>query len=184
MFAMLLATIAFGIFGTVTGLRPSLAVVAVGAWGMALWLTIVNGIYTTIVQVKVPQRFHGRVFALNTLIAWSTLPLGFGLVAPYGTRLFEPLARHLSPLVGTGPGRGIGLMYVLFGLVIALFAVGALASRTLGRFDDEVPDAMPDDLVGVEALRRRTGRAAGQERALSAPGPAGSTPRHGRPASR
>jgi len=28
---------------------------------MALWLTLVNRHYTTIVQVKVAQRFHGRV---------------------------------------------------------------------------------------------------------------------------
>ena len=61
-----------------------LLVIGAGAFGMSLWLTLVNGIYTTIVQVKVPQRFHGRVFAVNTLIAWSTLPIGCGLVAPFG----------------------------------------------------------------------------------------------------
>ena len=60
-----------------------------------------------------PQRFHGRVFALNTLVAWSTLPIGFGLVAPYGSALFEPLLAPDGPLagtvgavIGTGAGRG------------------------------------------------------------------------------
>jgi hypothetical protein len=43
-------------------------------------------------------------------------------------------------------------------VVLAAFAIGALASRTLGRFDAEVPDPAPDDLVGVEALRRKVGR--------------------------
>jgi MFS family permease len=157
---MLMFTLALAACAVATGLRPSLALVAVGACGMSLWLTVLNGIYSTIVQVKVPQRFHGRVFALNTLIAWSTLPLGFGIVAPYGTKLFEPLAPHLQWLVGSGPGRGIALMYLVFGIVIAGFALVALRSRTLGRFDDEVPDALPDDLVGAQvlAVRRSGGR--------------------------
>jgi amino acid adenylation domain-containing protein len=173
LYGMLLCTVALGASGTLAGVRPSLAVVAVGACGLGFWLTLVNGIYGTIVQVKVPQRFHGRVFALNTMIAWSTIPLGIGLVGPYATRLLAVPARHLAPVVGTGPGRGIGLTYLVFGLVVVAFALAALRSRTLGRFDATVPDAAPDDLVGVEALAR-----------LSAPGPASSTPRRGQPASR
>src|SRR5205823_12450457 len=129
-----------------TGLRPSLVLVAAGAFGMSLWLTVLNGIYTTIVQVKVPQRFHGRVFALNTLIAWSTLPVGLGLVGPYGIRLLDRIG---------GPGHGTALAYVVFGAVIAGFALAGLAAGRLSRFDDEVPDAPPDDLVGAEALRRK-----------------------------
>ncbi|GAA2288350.1 hypothetical protein GCM10010149_38720 [Nonomuraea roseoviolacea subsp. roseoviolacea] len=77
-------TLALAAFCLVTGLRADLVTIGAGAFGMSLWLTLLNGVYATIVQVKVPQRFHERVFALNTLIAWSTLPLGFGLVAPYG----------------------------------------------------------------------------------------------------
>jgi hypothetical protein len=141
--------------------RPDLAVIAVGAFGMALWLTLLNGIYNTIVQVKVPQRLHGRVLALNSLIAWSTLPIGFGLVAPYGGRLLEPLladggalASTVGALIGTGPGRGIGLLYVLLGAAIVVVAALALRGR-LARFDEEVADAAPDDLVGLETLRSR-----------------------------
>jgi amino acid adenylation domain-containing protein len=162
---MLLCTLALAASCVVAGLRPSLAAVAAGACGMALWLTLVNGVYTTIVQVKVPQRFHGRVFALNTVIAWSTLPVGFAVIGPYGSRLFEAPARHLAPLVGSGTGRGIGLMYVVFGLAIAGFVAAATGVRALARFDDEVPDARPDDLVGAEVLARRAGAAH--------PGPAG-----------
>ena len=128
---------------------------------MSFCLTLLNGIYATIVQVKVPQRFHGRVFALNTLIAWSTLPLGFGLVAPYGSALLEPLLADGGPLagtlgavIGTGPGRGIGLLYLLCGLGVALLVLAGTRIRTLTRFDDEVPDAKPDDLIGIEQLER------------------------------
>ncbi|GAA3804735.1 hypothetical protein GCM10022226_25780 [Sphaerisporangium flaviroseum] len=160
---VLLATLALSVFCLVTGLRNDLVVIGAGAFGMSLWLTLLNGVYATIIQVKVPQRFHGRVIALNTLVAWSTLPIGFGLVAPYGTALFEPLLAHDGPLagtvgtlLGTGPGRGIGLMYVCFALAMTVTVLVAMRVKALARFDDVVPDALPDDLVGVEALRGRT----------------------------
>jgi hypothetical protein len=169
---MLLCTLALSAFCLVTGVRPSLWTIGAGAFRMALWLTVVNGIYTTIVQVKVAQRFHGRVFALNTLIAWSTLPIGWGLVVPYGARLFNPLmarggalAGAFGPLVGVGPGRGIGLMYLLFAVAMALLALIALRTPALARFDEQVPDAAPDDLIGFEARQRRTSAAEPERRA-------------------
>ncbi|MEU8271109.1 amino acid adenylation domain-containing protein [Sphaerisporangium sp. NPDC049002] len=160
---VLLSTLALSVFCLVTGLRDDLVVIGAGAFGMSLWLTLLNGVYATIIQVKVPQRFHGRVIALNTLVAWSTLPVGFGLVAPYGTAVFEPLLAHDGPLagtvgtlIGTGAGRGIGFMYICFALAMAVTALVAMRVKALARFDDVVPDALPDDLVGVEALRART----------------------------
>ena len=162
---VLLCTLALGACSAVTGLRADLVVITVGAFGMALCLTLLNGIYATIVQVKVPQRFHGRVFALNTVISWSTLPIGFGLVAPGVSALLEPmladggaLASTAGALVGTGPGRGIGFMYVLFAMGIVGTALIALRTRSLSGFDREIPDAIADDLVGVEAIAGRTSR--------------------------
>jgi hypothetical protein len=163
---VLLCTLGAGCFGLVIGLRANLVVIGVGVCGMIAWVTLLNGIYTTIVQVKVPQRFHGRVFAIQTLIAWSTLPIGYGLVAPNAAGLLNPLlvkGGALAPtvgwLIGTGPGRGIGFMYVLFGLAIVAVALIAMRVPALARFDREVPDAIADDLVGVQALRAAAGSA-------------------------
>ncbi|WP_084258836.1 non-ribosomal peptide synthetase/MFS transporter [Microtetraspora malaysiensis] len=162
---VLLATLALAVFCLLTGLRANLVTIAAGAFGMSLSLTLLNGVYATIIQVKVPQRFHGRVIALNTLVAWSTLPIGFGLVAPYGAAVFEPLLAPDGPLagtagllLGTGEGRGIGFMYACFGLAIAAIALVALRTRVLRRFDAEVPDALPDDLVGFQELGKRARR--------------------------
>ncbi|MEU4232964.1 amino acid adenylation domain-containing protein [Nonomuraea sp. NPDC026600] len=158
--AVLWCTLALAGFCLVTGLRADLVTIGIGAFGMSLWVTLLNGIYATIVQVKVPQRFHGRVFALNTLIAWSTLPLGFGLVAPYGAAVFDPLlapdgplAPTVGALIGTGAGRGVGLMYLLFAMAMAVLAAMALRSRLPGLLDQSA-DATPDDLVGLQALGR------------------------------
>jgi amino acid adenylation domain-containing protein len=157
---VLLCSLALGAFCLVIGLRADLTVIAIGVCGMLGWVTLLNGIYFTVVQVKVPQRFHGRVLAMNTLIAWSTLPIGYGLVAPYAAKLLDPLlaedgalAPTVGAVIGTGPGRGIGFMYVLFGAAILVLTLIAMRVPALARFDEEVPDAIADDLVGVQALR-------------------------------
>jgi hypothetical protein len=158
MVANILAIALSGVFVMLTGFRGNLAVVFIGVFGTALALSLANGIYLTIIQVKVPQRFHGRVIALNQTITWSTLPIGFALLLPASGAL-EPLlapdgalAGTVGAVIGTGPGRGLGLAFILFGLGMLVNALAALGVRRLARLDTELPDALPDDLIGVQAL--------------------------------
>ncbi|MEO3974855.1 amino acid adenylation domain-containing protein [Streptomyces sp. CAU 1734] len=156
---MLLVVPVLALFCVLTGLRPDLLAVGAGVFGMSASLSLLNGIYLTIIQVKVPQRFHGRVMAMNQLVAWSTLPVGLLLIAPLGSRLLEPLmaeggglAGTVGTLLGTGDGRGIGLLYLLLGAAILVLGAVSLRMRALSRFDQDVPDARADDLVGLAAL--------------------------------
>lgn len=126
MTGMLLSTSVLAACCLLTELWSDLGWVTVGSFGMSMSLTVLNGIYATIIQLKVPQRFHGRVISLNTLVAWSTLPIGFGVIAPYGTALLD--------------GR-IGLMYLVCAAGIVAVVVGALRIPALRRVDTEMPDA-------------------------------------------
>ncbi|MFE4476246.1 MULTISPECIES: non-ribosomal peptide synthetase/MFS transporter [Streptomycetaceae] len=164
---VLLATLVVAAACLLTGLRPSIWTVALGAFGMTFALALLNGAYATIVQTKVPLRFHGRVIAVNTMVAWSTLPVGFAVVAPFGPGLLQPLMDHdgalagsVGRLIGTGDGRGIGLLYLLFGLAMAALALVCLAVPVLRHFDRDVPDAEPDDLVGLQTIQDRAADAA------------------------
>ncbi|MFC4852117.1 amino acid adenylation domain-containing protein [Actinophytocola glycyrrhizae] len=146
----------------VVGLDASLVVVFCGMFFMAGSMATAQGIYATLVQVKVPQRYHGRVFALNQTITWSTLPIGFALLAPGATALFEPLmaedgalAGTVGALIGTGDGRGIGLGYIVFGLALVLVTAAGFAIRLLRRFDTEIEDSLPDDLIGAQEREQR-----------------------------
>ncbi|MEU5942914.1 amino acid adenylation domain-containing protein [Micromonospora sp. NPDC047548] len=158
---VLIATAAMSACYLLVGLRPALLLVAAGLFGVGLALSVTQGIYATIVQVKVPQRFHGRVFALNQMIAWGTLPIGYAVVGPLGGRLLEPLmvaggplASTVGAVIGVGPGRGIGLLYLALAVAMLGLTAAATLVPSLARFDQQVPDAPPDDLVGVEQLRR------------------------------
>ncbi|WP_433214969.1 amino acid adenylation domain-containing protein [Dactylosporangium sp. CS-047395] len=159
---MLLVVLGLALCSALPGLRPSELLVAAGALGMSLGLTLANGVYTTIVQVKVPQRFHGRVFAVNTVIAFSTIPIGYAVVAPLGSRLLDPLmapggalAGSVGALIGTGPGRGTALLFLLLAAVMVVQVLVSLRLPSLARFDERVPDAAPDDLIGAQVRRQR-----------------------------
>ncbi|MER5704608.1 amino acid adenylation domain-containing protein [Micromonospora sp. NPDC002296] len=162
MIGVLIGNLGTAVGCVLIGLDASVAVICLGAFWLALAMTTAQSIYATIVQVKVPQRYHGRVFSLNQTISWSTLPIGFALIAPAATGLFEPmlapggaLADSVGAVIGTGPGRGIGFAYVCFGAALVLVTLGGFAIRLLRRFDMEVPDSLPDDLIGAQERERR-----------------------------
>jgi hypothetical protein len=70
------------------------------------------------------------------------------------------LSGTFGHVLGVGPGRGIGLMYLLFAVAMAVLVLIALRTPVLARFDEQVPDAAPDDLIGFEARQRRLTSAA------------------------
>ncbi|WP_349877441.1 amino acid adenylation domain-containing protein [Micromonospora sp. HUAS YX12] len=162
MIGVLIGNLGTAIGCVLIGLDASVAMICVGFCWLAMSMTTAQSIYATIVQVKVPQRFHGRVFSLNQTISWSTLPIGFALLAPGATALFEPmlapggaLAGSVGAVIGTGPGRGIGFAYICFGVALILITLGGFAIRLLRRFDLEVEDSLPDDLIGAQEREKR-----------------------------
>ena len=118
-----------------------------------------------------PQRFHGRVFALNQTIAWSTLPIGFALLAPVGHRAVRADARPRRRARRHGrrgdrhrPGPGHRLrVRAASGWCWSWSRCGGFSIRTLRRFDIEVPDALPDDLIGAQERERRLAAATSEE---------------------
>jgi hypothetical protein len=154
-----------GAFAALSGVHPSLAVAAAGVFGSAVALSIANAIYLTVVQIKVPQRFHGRVFALNQTLMWSTFPLAFALVPPLVDRYLEPLlmpggalADSLGALIGTGPGRGIGLSSSSPASVMHLRPgrPGHPPPRPAGRRAARRPTRRPCRRPRTGSIRRRT----------------------------
>jgi len=136
---------------TMIGIGRSLPVWGVGAFLTSLTIPIASGSSHSIWQTKVPAHVQGRVFSARIMIGQIggaiALPLG-GILAD---RVFEPLmrgvsplARGLAPLVGTGPGAGMGLMFVVFGILGAIATVGAYLFRPIREIETLLPDCESD----------------------------------------
>lgn len=92
----------------------------------ALFGPMANGCSQAIWQSKVAPDVQGRVFATRRLIAWLVMPIAQLAAGPLSDQVLEPamaqggsLAPWLGWLVGTGPGAGIGLLFVVAGVLAA-----------------------------------------------------------------
>ena len=109
---------------TLFGLGRSLVwwciVVFIGCFGSPIYHTY----QTIIIREKVDASMQGRVFSLQGMITQALTPLGFlggGMLADY---IFEPLMKKMflgkniiTFFVGRQNGSGIGLIFVIAGLV-------------------------------------------------------------------
>jgi DHA3 family macrolide efflux protein-like MFS transporter len=142
--------IVLGLGVALVGLRPSAPLVTAGLFVAMACAPIVNGSSQVIWQRKVPPALQGRVFATRGMVALAAAPLAYLISGPLADRVFGPLlavdgalAGSLGRLLGTGPGRGIGLMFLLSGLATVLLSALAYLNPALRRVEEELPDIEP-----------------------------------------
>jgi MFS family permease len=130
--AVLIGFMVSGIFGTaLMGLGRSLPVWIIAGFVIMFVMPIAGGSSQAIWQSKVEPVLQGRVFAARRVTAQISVPFGVVLGGVLADRIFEPMMQNVDslgaqlfgPLVGTGPGAGMALLFVLAGLATALVGV-------------------------------------------------------------
>jgi DHA3 family macrolide efflux protein-like MFS transporter len=129
------------------GTGQDLWVWAGSAFMLNLFLPLINGSNQAIWQAKVAPEIQGRVFSVRSLIARVTAPLATALAGPLADNLFEPamargttLANSFAWLVGSKPGAGMGLMFVLSGLSGVVIAMVAYLFPVIRNVESMLPD--------------------------------------------
>jgi len=152
--ALVLAGAGYGL----AGLRPSVAVAATGLFVLLVSLPIAAGTGQAIWQAKVPPDLQGRVFSLQAMLGLAATPLAYLLAGTLADRVFEPLLAAGGPLAGTvgrltgtGPGRGVGLLFLVLGLFTIVVAALACLHDRVRHLEIEIPDAFVDEVVDSNA---------------------------------
>ncbi|MCP3962377.1 MAG: MFS transporter [bacterium] len=141
-------------FGVMFSVFIFLAGVSPAVWWIAgavlLWhanIPVINSCSQAIWQSKVEPDVQGRVFAMRRMIAQFTVPLGDFSAGPLTDHVFEPLmaeggslAPTLGPLIGSGPGRGIALMFIVFAIFPMLTSLWGYMNPHVRNIEDELPD--------------------------------------------
>lgn len=129
------------------GLGRSLLVWGSASFILNLLIPILNGSNQAIWQAKVAPDVQGRVFATRRLIAQITFPLATLIAGPAADYVFEPalmadgaLAAAFGWLVGTGPGAGMGLIFVITGILGAGVALGGYTFPSIRQVESLLPD--------------------------------------------
>jgi len=113
-------------------------------------------------QVKVPLGLQGRVFAVRRMVTLSAPPVAALLAGPLADGIFEPamapagvLAGSVGRVLGTGPGRGIALLFVVLGALAGLNVLLAWLSPRIRNVEAELPDALrPESMTSRQVEPR------------------------------
>lgn len=138
-----------GLCMLVAGLRPSPWLFGGAVFLFFFSRPVIEGCSMVVLQSKVEPSIQGRVFALSGMLASAAVPIASVIAGPLADGVFEPLlapqgplAASLGPLLGVGPGRGIGLLFVLMGLLTWVVTLGAFGFPRLRLIEKELPDAI------------------------------------------
>jgi MFS family permease len=145
---VLLGWVISSLFGvTLMGLGRSLPVWIAASFIGSFMVPVVNGSNQAIWQAKVAPDIQGRVFSIRRLIAWFVNPLAMLIAGPLADFVLEPamqtggaLAPRLGWLVGTGPGAGIGTIFVVCGLLATCVALGGYLFPAVREAEVLLPD--------------------------------------------
>jgi predicted MFS family arabinose efflux permease len=130
----------------ITGLRPSLAVVAVGAAVALAGVPVLSAASTTLMHERVPVAMHGRMFALRGGVTRALDPIGSLVAGVVVSVLAEPamspggaLEQSVGRVLATGDGRGAALVSVAVAAVLGIIAMMARSDASLRGLDEPRP---------------------------------------------
>lgn len=128
---ILIAMSLSGMAIAIGGSRPSLLQMYIGTILFFFNTPFINGMIQILFQTRVAENLQGRVFALTGAISSAATPLASIVAAPLSDYVFEPLMgfdgnwskAFIGELIGTSPGRGTGLLFVIVGCFITTTAI-------------------------------------------------------------
>ncbi|MEU4622654.1 MFS transporter [Actinoplanes sp. NPDC023801] len=131
-------------------LWASIIPMAVGMYLYMLLMPYAEAAEQTILQRVVPYERQGRVFGLAQSVEQAASPLTAFLISPITQFVFIPFmsdggagASAIGSWFGTGPDRGMALVFVLTGVIGVIATASALASRPYRALSRRVSEESP-----------------------------------------
>jgi MFS transporter, DHA3 family, macrolide efflux protein len=147
-----------GVCVLIAGLQPSVLL-----FGAAIFVYFVRwpiglACNQTIWLSKVAPNLQGRVSSIRRLVGFSALPLSYLVAGTLVDPIFEPLlapggalAGSVGRIIGVGPGRGIGFLFVLLGLFTIVVTIIAFLYPQLRLVETQLPDMLSGTRAGDPA---------------------------------
>ena len=125
-------------------LRSSIVLLAVGMFIWLLMIPVIEAAEQTVLQRSIPFDRQGRVFGFAQLVENAAAPLTAMFMGPIAERIFMPFmtegrgADWIGAWFGTGPERGLALIFTLAGLLGVAVTLAVRFSRSYRRIDAAV----------------------------------------------
>ena len=120
-------------------LRSSIVLLTIGTFVWLLLIPVIEAAEQTVLQRSIPFEVQGRVFGFAQLVENAASPLTAILIGPLAEQAFMPFmtdgrgADWIGGWFGTGPERGIALVFTVAGLIGIAVTLLARSSRSYRR---------------------------------------------------
>lgn len=140
--SLFLSNIVIWIISAIFTIQPWLWLLAAGMFIYLCVVPIIEAAEQTIIQKVVPQERQGRVFGFSQSVEQAASPLTAFAIGPLTQFIFIPFmtdgsgAELIGSWFGTGPSRGIALVFTitgLIGLAVTLVAMNTKYYRLLSQ---------------------------------------------------
>jgi DHA3 family macrolide efflux protein-like MFS transporter len=137
---VMVSTLLAGVGIALTGLARAPIPLAAALFLLTFVIPFVNAALSSIFQSEVARDWQGRVFASLGQLGALLGPIASLVAGPLADRVFEPAVhqpgwRSIAWAVGSAPGAGMGLMYLIDGLWIVGLTVAVYASPAVRRVE-------------------------------------------------
>lgn len=132
-----------GMFMALFGLRENIIITAASGFLFFAMLPFANTSIDCLIRTNIDNQIQGRVWGLIGLVSQLGYVAAYAVSGVLADYVFTPLllpggilAGSVGKILGTGPGRGIGFLIVLAGLLLCLTAVILPRIKSIRRLEN------------------------------------------------
>lgn len=152
--AMFAANIIIWVISAIFTIQPSIILLSVGMFIYISVVPFIEAAEQTILQKVVPHERQGRVFGFAQSVEQSASPLTTFLIGPIAETFFIPFMSTgagvglIGSWFGTGPDRGIALVFTvtgIIGLILTIIAMNSKYAQMLSeRYINHASETLPE----------------------------------------
>ncbi|QSX05668.1 MFS transporter [Sedimentibacter sp. zth1] len=127
---LVVGLIVCGCFMALIGTSTNMSFIVITCILFFTSLPFVNTCADVLVRVSIPNEVQGRVWGLISLLTQIGCVIAYATCGIFADNVFEPmmqgkgvLADSIGKVIGTGEGRGIGLMLIIAGVLMVVVAL-------------------------------------------------------------
>jgi MFS family permease len=126
---LVISLMAAGVFMALVGTTTNIWLIVVFCILFFTSLPFVNTCADVLVRIRIPNEVQGRAWGIISILTQSGFVVAYALCGVLADYVFSPmlmengiLAGSLGRIIGTGKGRGIGLMIIIAGILMVASA--------------------------------------------------------------
>ncbi len=144
LYATLFGYFLHGLFLIALGIVRHPLLIGLSIFGVMFPLPLTGALFHTLLQTKTPPDLQGRVFAVTDQLFMLTTPLSFLITGALVDQVLEPAVNEsgwkiVEPLVGNQSGAGMGLLFVVIGLLIVITTLGVAMLPGIRHLEFDLP---------------------------------------------